>query len=75
MSSLDDCGDKPDRSLLELIMLAETRSYNQAQQVSRAAFGTCLYAATYSQPVASFGCAKTAVTRSILHRNTERQRE
>lgn len=33
MSSLDDGDDKPDRSLLELVILAESRGYKQAEQV------------------------------------------
>lgn len=33
LSSLDDGEDKPERTLLELVLLAESRGYKQAEEV------------------------------------------
>lgn len=33
LSSLDDAEGKPERSLLELVLLAESRGYKQAEEV------------------------------------------
>lgn len=33
LSSLDDGEDKPDRTLVELVLLAESRGYKQAEEV------------------------------------------
>lgn len=50
LSSLDDSEDKPERTLLELVLLAESRGYKQAEEVG-CMYVVCMYVRTYVERV------------------------